>query len=170
MGCSEQGGMRITQLVEQHPWRKATRRIYPYKWPIRSVQNFVVEISPGETASFTPDDIVINKDARYIEILSYAVASFALFGAISNLGFTANIVQLYYTAGFFAFEYPDAVREATVMIATEIIDYASIQKAGLGGLARVRQGIQQFDRRQESFAIPGPAKELLRPYMHRRLT
>ncbi len=169
IGYSEQGGVRITSLVEQHPWRKATRRIYPYKAPIRTVNQFVIEISPSETATFSPDDIVINRDSRYIEILSYAVASYALFGAISNLGFTANIVQLYYTAGYYAAEYPQAIKDATTMTATEMIDYALVQKAGLGGLSRVRQGYQQIDRRNEPFAIPQPAKEVLRPFMRRRL-
>jgi hypothetical protein len=167
IGYADEGGLRVTPLVESHPWRKSTRRIYPYKLPIQSIQQFVVRISPQEIATFEPTDIVINNAGGYVEILSYAVASFALLGSIENLGFTANIVELWATSGFAQLNYPAQVKQATVMVATEMISYARIQQAGLGGFARVKQGETQYDRRQEPFQIPAPAKEMLRPFMRR---
>lgn len=163
----------ITQ--EQHAWRsplenaRLNTRVYPFCWPVRlgALDQFIVRISTTQYASFGPDDIVINTDQRYLEILSYAVASYTLLGAIQNLGLVANIVELYYTAGYTFVNLPQNLKAATTMIATELISYRAIQQRGFGGLSSVKEGQAVYQRRDEPFGMPLPAKELLRPYMSR---
>jgi len=164
-------GLRLLQVYEEQPWPRKSggRRIWPFRWPIVSVDSFIIKISTQQQATVNVNDIVAAPDQKYIEILSYAVASYQLLGAIQNLGLTANIVRLVYTAGYAQIDYPAQVREAVKMIATELLDYRFIQAKNLGGFASVKQGMQQYDRRAEPFAIPLPARELLRPYMSRRL-
>jgi hypothetical protein len=153
---------------ETHAWRRS-RRIYPLAMPIYENDLFIVRISNTQTAAISPKDIVINSGQRYIEILSYAVASYALLGAIQNLGLIANIVELSYQAGFKLDRIPGPIRQATMMIATELLNYRQIVSYGLGGLSSAKQGNQSFDRRAEGFQIPKPALELIRPYCVRRL-
>ena len=162
------GTLRLAPQFETHPWRKS-RRVYPFHGPVTSIQSFVVRISNTQIATIAPTDIVINNGQRYIEILSYAVASYALLGAIQNLGLIANIVELSYMAGFSMANMPTALTQATKMIATELLNYRQVIAFGLGGLSSAKQGNQAFDRRAEGFQIPQPAKELMRPFAVRRL-
>jgi len=155
--------VRMQPRFETHAWRKS-RRTYPFCFPVRSVDNFLVRISNFQQATISPNDIVINQDQRYIEILSYAVASYALLGAIQNLGLIANFVELNYTAGFSMLEMPPEIRQACAMIATELLIYRRLNRLGLAGLGSAKQGQQAFDRRSEPFQVPQPALELLRPF------
>jgi hypothetical protein len=75
--------------------------------------------------------------------------------------YDAGLCVLTYTAGYPWAQYPQALREATKMIATELIAQRFIQAQGLGGLARSKQLQVQYDRRSEPFMIPDPAKTLL---------
>jgi hypothetical protein len=159
---------RTMPRFETHSWRK-TRRVYPYSHPIQSIDKFVVRISNNQIATIANGDIVINNGQRYIEILSYAVASYALLGAIQNLGLIANIIELNSTAGYSLQNTPQALAAATKMVATELLNYRQIIAYGLGGLSSSKQGNQSFDRRTEGFQIPLPALQLLRPFCTRRL-
>lgn len=161
-------GLRYQPYFETYPWRKS-RRVYTYRYPVVSIDQFIVRISNFQTATISPNDIVINNGQRYVEILSYAVASYALLGAIQNLGMVANIVELNYHGGYKMQDYPNALKQAVIMTATELLNYRQIVAFGLGGLSSAKQGNQQFDRRSEGFQIPQPAKELLRPFVVRRL-
>jgi hypothetical protein len=163
----------VPNVAEAHTWKRpgeANRpmtRVYLNRWPCVSLDAFTVRISNTQFATFAPSDIVVNNGQRYIEILSYAVASFSLLGAIQNLGLVANIVEVSYVSGFPLFQYPPNLKEAVTMIATELLDYRGIQDKGFGGLSRVREGQVQYDRRNEPFAVPQPALELLRPLVPR---
>lgn len=160
-------------VAEQHTWKgpsernRPMTRVYLNRMPIVELDVFRVRVSNTQYADFKPTDIVVNNGQAYIEVLSYAVASFTLIGAVENLGLVANIVEVGYVSGFPFWQYPEGVKEAVTMIATELITYRGIQDKGFGGLSRVRQGQQQYDRRQEPFAIPQPALELLRPFARR---
>jgi hypothetical protein len=166
----------MPNVKEEHTWRSPSEdnarlntRVYPVKFPIVSLDQFIVRISEQQYATFPSDDIVINSAQRYVEILSYAVASYTLLGAIQNLGLVANIVELYYTSGYPFANYPAGLKEAVTMIATELISYRGIQVKGFGGLSSVKEGQAVYQRRDEPFAMPAPAKELLRPFMFRRI-
>lgn len=160
--------MRYQPRFETHPWRKS-RRVYPFYGPVVSIDNFLVRISNYQIATIANNEIVINNGQGYIEILSYAVASYALLGAIQNLGLIANIIELSYSSGYSVQNLPQPIRQATMMVATELLNYRQLMAYGMGGLSSVKQGNQQFDRRSEAFQIPIPAQELLRPYVARRL-
>lgn len=160
--------LRLLQQNEQHIWKGSSRRIFPYRWPIVSVDQFVVRVATQMTARFNVNDFVINNGQRYIETLEYAVANYVFMGAIQNLGLSANIVEVLYTAGYTSLAVPQGIRDATVMIATELLTYRRIQKEGFGGFSSVKQGNQQFQRRNEEFAVPQPALDLLKPYRFTR--
>ena len=161
--------LRQLQLMEPHRWNKTTRKIWPFRLPIISLDTFVIRISPTQTATVQPGDIVVVSDRGYIEVLSLAVVAYSLAQSVMNYGYSANVVEVTYTAGFPQLKYPDALRMATILTATELLVYRSIQARGLSGLASVKQGNQQYDRRAEPFAMPGPAKELLLQFAPRRI-
>ncbi len=171
MGLTQ--GLRILQNVEQHSWRTdssdRTRRVYPFRRPVRSVDSFIVQISNTQFATFPGTDIVINISQNYIEILSYAVASYTLMGDIQNLGLVANIIKLVTTAGYAMLDYPPALMAAVKIIATELLTRRAIAAAGFSGMSSVKKGNQQQQFIGEAFEIPKPAKELLRPFVFRRL-
>lgn len=163
------GTKRLLQTNEKQTYHKDTRRIYPACWPIVSIDAYVFQLSNYQVATINVGDIVLNERLRYGEILSYTIANFELLGEIQNLGFAANIGKLTYTHGWKWFDVPADLQAATKLIAAELLTQRKINASGLSGFASVKQGNQQYDRRSESFAIPQPAKELLRPYVLRRL-
>ena len=161
--------LRYMQTLESYRWVGHSRRLYPRRWPIQSVDGLKVVVANALYANFNPNDIVVDADARYVEVLQYAVANFVLFGAIENIGLSANIAQLTYTHGYKQLDYPDPLRQAVIMIATELLTNRNIQAQGFGGFSTVKQGNQEYDRRSESFAIPKPALDLLQPYRTLRI-
>lgn len=168
-------------------------RIYPFVFPITPAPNwsptstganqtaefvgqtfvntgidiFKVRISNSQFATFPSLDVIVNDAQKYVEILSYAVASYTLLGAIQMIGLVANIVELYYWGGWPVAMYPTPLKTGVIMVATELLTYRNIQRSGFGGLSQVRQGQQMFQRRNENFAIPQPAREVLRQYKRR---
>jgi hypothetical protein len=163
------GSRRRLQTVEMSRYHQVSRRIYPRHRPLLSIDAFQIVISNSQVGTINVQDIVLNADLGYAEILSYAVANYALLGEIQNLGYAANIAKLTYTHGWQYMQTPDALQAATKLIATELLTYRRIQAQGLGGFSSVKQGNQQFQRRSESFDIPAVAKELLLPFVQRRL-
>jgi hypothetical protein len=131
------------------------------------VDLFRVRISNSQYATFPSLDVIVNDVQKYVEILSYAVASYTLLGAIQMIGLVANIVELYYWGGWPVNMYPTPLKTGVIMVATEMLTYRSIQRRGFGGLSQVKQGQQTYQRRNEQFAIPQPAREVLRQYKRR---
>lgn len=178
MGSEACPGLRLFQTVEQHKFRPkkgGAPRFWPWRdRKLRSVDALVFVTSNVIRTNFNvtlsnADDVFLNKDLGYSEVLAYAFGNYVLLGMIETIGFSANVVELSYTSGYSYFDYPAAIRKATEVIATELLTYRRIQFGGMGGFASVKKGLQQYDRRQEAFAIPEPAKDLLRPYLTRAL-
>lgn len=170
-------GMRLLQTVEHHKFKakfNGPPRFWPRRRPVVSLDAIVFVTSNQIRTKFnvsqsSASDVYVNPDLKYFEILAYAFGNYALLGAIETVGFSANVVELAYTAGYPMLHYPRALRKATKMVATELLTYRGIQSKGLGGLSSVKEGNAQYDRRSEAFEIPLPAKELLRPFIGRRL-
>lgn len=170
-------GLRYLQVVEKHKFRakpKGPPRIWV--WRPRSFQtldSLVFLTSNQIRTSFNVSqigggDIFVNEDLGYLEILAYAFGNYVLLGAIEKIGFSANVIEVAYTAGYRYVDYPAALRKATKMVATELITERKIQKSGLAPFASTKHGDQQYDRRGDTFSMPAPARDLLRPYISRR--
>ena len=176
-GDENVAGLRLVQSVEHHKFRPrkgGPPRFWPWRRPIVSLDSLVFITSQQIRTQFnvsqsTSSDVYLNPELNYIEMLAYAFGSYVLLGAIETVGFSANVVEIGYTAGYTLATYPLALRKATKMIATELLTYRQIQARGAGGLDLVRHGYQQYKVRKVPFAIPDPAKELLRPFVTRRL-
>lgn len=178
MGSEACPGLRLFQVVEQHrfrPKKGGAPRFWPWRGrKMRSIDALVFVTSNVIRTNFNvtqtnADDVFLNKDLGYTEVLAYAFGNYVLLGMIETIGFSANVVELSYTSGYSYVDYPAAIRKATMVIATELLTYRRIQFGGMGGFASVKKGLQQYDRRSEEFAIPEPAKDLLRPYITRAL-
>ena len=194
MQNANRGGVRLLQLPEQHSWGFNTRRllntqrIYPWRRPIITLDKFDVQVSNTQWATFPTEQLVINHDLQYMEVLSYAVASYVLVGAYTTWGLMANIARITYTAGYAShtssvpgppgvglipsvpiLAYPGPLREAVKMIATEMLIYRNLNAQGMAAFQSVKQGNQAFTRRTEGFEIPDPALELLLPYRFRTI-
>jgi hypothetical protein len=159
-GSRENMSFRLLQTIEKHQWRRS-RRIYPWRSPIVSIDAFVYIASPSIQATFDPGTLVVSEDADYAEMVIWSVGYSYIQALASQTMADAGIVKVTYTAGYPYAKYPPALCEATTMIATELIVQRKINKAGMGALSRVRQGPAQYDRRDEPFEIPQPAKVLL---------
>lgn len=173
----EARGLRYLQTVEHHKFHPRMNRapkFWPFRRPIVSVDSFVFETSNQLRTQFnvsttSSSDVYVNATIGYVEILAYAFGNYVLLGAIETIGFSANVCELGYTAGYKYVDYPAALRKATKIIATELLTYRKIQFKGMGGFAGVRKGLQQYDRRSEVYDIPLPAKALLRPFLSHRM-
>lgn len=152
--------LRLLQTSEQHGWRQ-TRRIYPWRMPIVSIDAVTYIASPAITTDLPTTAFVVQPDADYIEMVLWNIGATYLQALAEYTMYDAGIVKLTYTAGYSFKRYPQALREAVTMIATEMISQRRIQKMGLGGLDSARQGYVQYQRRSDPFAIPDPAKVLL---------
>lgn len=153
--------MRQLQVIEQSKYRKRTRRVYPRRRPIISIDQFTYVASPSLKVNFDVTTFVVVPDLDYIELVIWSMGYTYINALASYTMYDAGICILMYTAGYPWASYPQALREATKMIATELIAQRAIQQAGLGALARTKQLQLQYDRRNEPFAIPDPAKTLL---------
>lgn len=153
--------LRLLQWKEQSRYRKRTRRVYPRRYPIVSVDAFKYIASPALTIDYPTDSFVVVPDEGYIELVIWSMGYTYIQALASFTMYDAGVVELTYTAGYPFAQYPQPLREAVKMIATELISQRGIVSSGMGGLDSVRQNLTQYDRRSEPFAIPQPAKELL---------
>jgi hypothetical protein len=158
------GTLRSQTVFEVADWRGASRRVYPKYQPFATLRAMLVRISTTQTAQFTTQDVVANLQGGYFEILSYAVASYALFGALQNLGFVANIVEFWYDHGFTQLAMPQDVKDACGMIASVLLTERSIEVGGFSGYEQIKQGQQSFTFRGETYEIPLKAAQLLSQY------
>ena len=169
--------VRKLQVLEQHKYRTKQNqppRLYPWRTrgrrvPIISVDQLTFVSAQGLVTAFNTTDMYVNQSLNYVEILAYAIGNYALLGALEIIGYSANVLELSFTSGYAVADYPNEVRSAVTTIATELVTYRKIQSLGLGGLSKVRQGTQQYERRQERFQIPDQAKDLLSPFIVRVL-
>lgn len=164
--------LRLLQVEEDHPFRPS-RRVYPLRGPKKRIPlvsldalKFITSNALKTTFNVggTTPDVYTSLTTGYFDIQAYAVGNAILLGAIQTIGFSANRWDVIYTAGFPWAQTPRDIRKATAIIATELLIYRGILRQGLGGLDRIRQGTQQYDRRSEAFTMPLPALEILRPY------
>ena len=169
--------LRQLQLLEQHKYRTKQNqppRVYPWRTrgrrvPIISIDQLTFVSAKGLVTAFNTTDMYVNTSLNCVEILAYAIGNYALLGALEIIGYSANVLELSFTSGYPMASYPNEVRAAVTTIATELVTYRKIQSLGLGGLSKVRQGTQQYERRQEPFQIPDQAKDLLSPFIARAL-
>lgn len=164
--------LRYLQMQEDHRFSNS-RRVWPHRGPRSKIPlvsldalSFITSnaIITNFTVSGSAPDVYVNKTLGYLEVQTYAVGNAILLGEIQTIGFSANVWRVTYTSGYSWQQYPRDLRKATAIIATELLTYKKIQDSGLGGLSTVKEGNVQYDRRSESFAIPQPALDLLRPY------
>ncbi|MBC5805630.1 MAG: hypothetical protein ACR2KS_10155 [Candidatus Eremiobacter antarcticus] len=158
---------RLLQTMEPHRWNARTRKLWPFRLPIVSIDSLVIRMSPTQVATIHVTDVLTVSDRGYIEVLDFAVLAYSLSQVVMSFGYSANDVELTYTAGYTQLQYPDALRMATVLVVTELLTYRSMATRGLAGLSSVQQGNQKYDRAGEPFAMPAPAKELLLPFRAR---
>lgn len=160
-GSREAMTLRLLQTIEQHTWRKRTRRVWPWRAPIVSVDDVTYIASPALSTQLPSDAFIVEPDLGYIEMVLWSMGQTYITALAGYTMYDAGIVKLTYTAGYSYKRYPQALREATTMIATALIAGRRVNKMGLSGLDSVRQGYVQYDRRAEPFDIPMPAKVLL---------
>jgi hypothetical protein len=160
------GSRRQLQYLERHKYRRS-RRVFPYHKPIVSCDALVFVSAQQIRSTFNvTTDIYTNPDLGYIEILAYALGQYALLGALEVIGFSANVIELTVTCGYPWIFYPERLREAVTMIATELLTFRDLQNVGMGAFEKFED---ELTRRKVPFSIPEPAKYLLRPYATRSI-
>lgn len=171
-------GLRYLQVVEKHKFRprpKGAPRFWIWRHRRFASLDALVFLTSNvirtnfNVSQLSGGDIFVNDDLGYLEILAYAFGNYVLLGAIETIGFSANVVEIAYTAGYTYADYPAPIRKATKIIATELLTMRKLQSSGLAPFSKSKHGSQQYDRRIERFEIPAPARDLLRPFISRRL-
>lgn len=162
-----QQSFQIRQDTEKHKWVQATRRIYPYRRPINSLVSLSVYVSAQQSASFTVNDVFINKDRNYFEVTSLANVTYSLFPVLVNLGLIEPVAVLTYTSG--TPEVPDDVKDATAIIAAHLIAEESLNQQGLGAMSELTVGSMTMKRHMPEpgvrfNGIPGTAAAILDQY------
>lgn len=102
------GGVITTDHPEQHRWRLpensfdiGSRRVYPYHWPIKSIEMFKVKATNSQYVTIAPSELFINNTERYIEVISLAFLGVGLYGAIiPSIGLMRPVAEIAYTYGY----------------------------------------------------------------------
>lgn len=160
--------------TEKHRWDQHTRRIYPIHRSIISVESVKIYVSAQQSASFTVNDIFINSDRGYVEITSLANVTYSLFPAIVALGMIEPVAEITYTHG--ASVPPQDIKDATALIAIELLARDGLAKQGLQAISRLRVGEMEIytnesgqggsrQPRNPAAAIPLAATLLLDQYI-----
>lgn len=162
--------LRLLQKLERHKYSRTQRpppKLFPYrtsmrKCPIVSVDQITFVSAKNLVTVFNVNDIYVNDDSNYIEILAYAVGNYALLGQIQNIGYSASVIELSYTCGYPVAQYPAAVRDATIMTVTALLNKRRRQQMGLGPFEKFEDKLV-VDK--TAMKIPDDAKRALRPYV-----
>jgi len=93
---------------EQHRWSlgtdtiRATRRVYPVHRPLKAVSAFRILVTPTIKVEIGSNDIFINNQDGYIELVSFAAVRFGVFpvGVVPNLGLLVPVAETDYTYGY----------------------------------------------------------------------
>lgn len=163
-----QQSFQLRQDTERHKWVQSTRRIYPYRKPINSLSSLTVYVSAQQSASFTVNDVYVNKDRNYFEVTSLANVTYSLFPVMVNLGLIEPVAVLTYTSG--TAEVPDDVKDATAIIAAHLIAEESLNQQGLGAMSELTVGSMTMKRHMPEpgvrfDGIPGTAAAILDQYV-----
>ncbi|HET9029262.1 MAG TPA: hypothetical protein VFN49_03725 [Candidatus Aquilonibacter sp.] len=164
--------VRLLQVQEDQRFSES-RRIWPFRSPKQKIPlvsldalSFITSnaIQTSFNVSGAAPDVYVNKQSGYFEVQTYAVGNAILLGEIQTIGFSANVWRATYTAGYTFAQYPRDLRKATALIATELLSRANIQGMALGKV-KILDDLTV----DGTFAVPTPARDLLRPYVSRSL-
>jgi hypothetical protein len=156
--------------VEQHDWNQTTRRVYPYKRPIVSVNTLEVFVSNQQHATFSPTDLYVNSTQNYVEVTSLANVTYSLFPAIVALGLIEPVARISYVHGYAVT--PQEIKDATALIAIDLASRDSLYQSGMGQLTKLTVGDTTMERmpqptsgKQSALAIPPTAAAILDQYI-----
>ena len=94
---------------EQHSWKMpehsldyGQRRMYPFHWPILQINQFRIYVTNSQYVEIAPSELFINNSERWFEIVSYAVTSIGMFGAmiVPNIGLATPVAKVDYDYGW----------------------------------------------------------------------
>lgn len=164
------GGIRYLQ-VKENPRYKARPNgaplLFPFRTrgrrvPIVSVDQLTFISAESLVTVFNTSDMYINSDLNYIEVLAYAVGNYALVGQLQIIGYSANVFELSYTSGYKCAQYPNQIREATILTTTMLLNRRRRQAMGLGPFASFEDKLK-IDK--DAVRLPKDAMGLLVPYV-----
>jgi hypothetical protein len=168
------GTIRLLQVLEKHPYYEMTAdgppKLFPLRTrgrrvPIVSVEQLAFASTSEILTVFGTTDLYVNSTLGQIEILPYAAGRYALLAQLQTISYSASALELAYTAGYAARDYPDEVREATMIIATKRLKQRALAAMGMGDVQRFGKQLQL----ETKFTIPSDAKILLRRFAGRNL-
>lgn len=159
------GTKRQLQFLEQHKYRKS-RKVFWYHKPAISVDALVfVSANQIRTTFNVGNDTYEFISGGYVDILAYALGQYALLGSLEVIGFSANVIELTVTAGFPQLLYPDEIREATTIIATDFLNWRLLNSLMQGPYDSVDASGDVTRRKDpKDYEVPERARRLLKPW------
>jgi hypothetical protein len=102
------GGVITPEHPEEHRWRipendfeQPTRRIYPYHWPFKSVEQCRIYVTNTQYINIPPTELFVNNTERYLEVISLLLTGYGLFGLIlPTMGLYQPVSRTAYTYGW----------------------------------------------------------------------
>lgn len=163
-------GVRLLERLDHIKYRpqpNGAPKIYPFRTrgrrvPLLSVQQLTFVSASDLVTVFNPGDFYINPDLNYIEILAYAVGNYMLLAQLQTIGYSANVIELTYTSGYSVATYPAPIRDATIMMATALLNRRQRQTMGAGPFSKLFNDVT-ID--QAAVTLPLDAKRMLIPYV-----
>jgi hypothetical protein len=166
--------LRLLQVLEQPKYRPPVQemapRLYPWRTtgrdvPIVSVDQLTFVSAKELVTAFNIDDIYVNSDLNYIEVLAYAIGNYALLGELQTIGYSANVFHLTYTSGYPIANYPGAIVDATIMTVAEFLKQRNLSAMNLGDVS----SFQDKGDFETQFRLPPEVRKMLRPYICRSI-
>lgn len=140
------GGTITETNPEQHRWRLpendfdvGSRRVYPFHWPIKAVDQFRVYVTNTQYVDIGPTELFINNTQRYVEVISLAFTGVGLFGAIMpSIGLMQPVARIAYSYGW-NFE-----ETGETLFATDARTYRALNQHWVADTAKVYvDGVEQ---------------------------
>jgi hypothetical protein len=171
------GGVIPPEKPEVHRWRlpehdmeAMPRRVYPYHWPIKSLEQLRIYATNTQYINVPPSEVFISNTERYIEVISMLLSGYGLFGMIlPTMGLYTPQSKTAYTYGW-DFDvtgevlYPTDARTYRAQNQHWVTDSAAVYLAGTvqttGYSVNPTEGTVTFD------SAPGMGVEVAVDYTH----
>ena len=152
---------------EQHSWRPASRSVYLYNWPVVSVEEMRLRVTPTTTVDIPTTEVYINNTRHYIEVSYLAVLTgFGIAPELANLGLMEPTIEVDYTAGYATI--PQDIKEAVAMIASMLLLSNKLFAEGTVGVVAFAIGSYQVSFANNKMGGPAGLSELV-PEQARRI-
>lgn len=147
------------EITETHRFNASTRRVSVNAPPVTSIVSYRILAGGGQVATFSPDEVFVNNQDGYLELLAFALGT-SLATPLISFGLTVPQVEVVYKSYQ---EPPQGVKKATGIIAAHRANAGFVNALVPAQFGQLRIGGSRFENVQ--VGEPVSAREALAPYI-----